>query len=78
MPRRKAQPFRRGKDRFKRTMHPASLANLKPIPTVQDGTESIVTRVRLSLADLKVWRRLEPEERSRVVEMGLRARENGG
>ena len=67
----------RGPDRQPRTMSPASLANLSPIPTVQDGKTSIPTRIRLSAGDLRTWQRMDPEERSRVVEMGLRARESG-
>ncbi len=78
MPRRRRARTTRGPDRQPRTMSPASLANLKPIDVVQDGKTSVATRIRLSPADLRMWRRMDPEERSRVVEMGLRARENGG
>lgn len=60
-------------------MHPNSLANLvEPIPAVLDGKTSVATRVRLSPGDLRTWRRLDPEERSRVVALGLRVRESGG
>lgn len=69
----------RGKDAKPRTMSPASLANLKdPFPAVLDGSESFTTRLRLSPGDARTWRRLEGEERRRVVELGLRVRENGG
>ncbi|KQR22877.1 hypothetical protein ASF71_06840 [Deinococcus sp. Leaf326] len=61
-------------------MSPASLANLSPQSwePVLDGKESVPTRIRLSPGDAKTWRRMDPEERSRVVELGLRVRESGG
>lgn len=77
----KRSPYRRrGPDKRPRTMSPNSLANLRPvtIPAVLDGRESVPVRVRLTPADARTLRRLDPDERSRVVEMGLRARENGG
>lgn len=69
----------RGKDTRPRTVSPASLANLKePFPAVLDGSESLTTRLRLSPGDARTWRRMDHEERRRVVELGLRVRENGG
>ena len=77
MPRTRQRPTR-GKDRKPRSMNPASLANLAPpIPAVLDGSESFSTRLRLSPRDARTWRRLDADERRRLVEMALRLRETG-
>lgn len=70
---------RRGPDKRKRQVNPRSLENLvAQFPAVLDGKESVATRIRLGGQDLKRWSRLSSEERSRVVELGLRAWESGG
>lgn len=58
-------------------MNPRSLGNLVPLPAVLDGLESVSVRLRISEADAKALRRLEPAERGRVVVLGLKARELG-
>ncbi len=78
MPQARKRPTR-GKDAKPRRMSPASLANLvDPFPAVLDGSETFTTRLRLSRGDARTWRRLDGEERRRLVELALRARENGG
>ena len=55
-------------------MHPASLENLAPsIPAVLDGKQSVATRVRMTAAQARAWARMSSEERSQVVELGLKA-----
>lgn len=74
-------PNRRGPDRKPRSMSPASLANLSSewtIPAVQDGKDSVATRIRLSPGDARRWKRMSVEERSTLVEIALRLRESGG
>lgn len=77
----KPSPYRRrGKDKAPRQMHPASLANLRPvtIPAVLDGKESVAFRFRLSPAEARAVRRMDTEERSRLLQLALQVRENGG
>lgn len=64
----------RGRDRQRRTMNPVSLSNLKPIDAVQDGRESLATRVRLDAADARAWGRLEPGERGDLIKLALQIR----
>lgn len=58
-------------------MSARSLSNLTPIPAVLDGLESVSVRLRLGAADARALNRLDPAERGRVVQLGLKARELG-
>lgn len=68
--------MKRGKDRQKRAMNPASLANLRPIEQVRPpNCERVKVDVFLHQHDAKAWRRLTPGERGELIAWALAHRE---
>lgn len=70
--------MKRGKDRHKRAMNPASLANLQPFEQARPAEcERLKVDVFLRQHDAKAWRRLTPAERGELISQVLEMRSGG-
>lgn len=70
--------MKRGKDRQKRKVSPASLANLQPLERVRpEGMDDVLVRVYLNAGQARRWRRLSPLERGELVRLALEAQDLG-
>ena len=64
--------MKRGKDRQKRVMSPASLGNLQPVEQVRPGgSERVEVDVFLVPHDAKLWRGLTPLQRGEAIRAWL-------